>query len=78
MIECKSPHWRLQKIMRKVFFILILALASPIFAANVVEEIVARVGTEIITKTDLEHEQKRLYDELSRRYQGSELDEQYG
>jgi peptidyl-prolyl cis-trans isomerase SurA len=78
MIECKSPHWRLQTIMRKVFFIFILALASPIFAANVVEEIVARVGNEIITKTDLEHEQKRLYDELSRRYQGSELDEQYG
>jgi peptidyl-prolyl cis-trans isomerase SurA len=78
MIECKSPHWRLQKIMRKVFFIFILALAAPIYAANVVEEIVARVGNEIITKSDLEHEQKRLYDELSRRYQGSELDEQYG
>lgn len=67
-----------KKIMRKVFFILILAITAPIYAANVVEEIVARVGNEIITKTDLEHEQQRLYDELSRRYQGSELEEQYG
>jgi peptidyl-prolyl cis-trans isomerase SurA len=66
-----------RKIMRKVFFIFILAIAAPIYAANVVEEIVARVGNEIITKTDLEHEQRRLYDELSRRYQGSELEEQY-
>jgi len=65
------------KVMRKVFFIFIFALAAPIYAANVVEEIVARVGSEIITKSDLEHEQKRLYDELSRRYQGSELDDQY-
>jgi peptidyl-prolyl cis-trans isomerase SurA len=66
-----------KNIMRKVFFLFILAIAAPIYAANIVEEIVARVGNEIITKTDLDHEQKRLYDELSRRYQGSELDEQY-
>jgi peptidyl-prolyl cis-trans isomerase SurA len=77
MIECKSPPMEFKKIMRKVFFIFLLAIAAPIYAANVVEEIVARVGNEIITKTDLEHEQRRLYDELSRRYQGSELDEQY-
>jgi peptidyl-prolyl cis-trans isomerase SurA len=77
MIECKSPPMESKKIMRKVFFLFILAIAAPIYAANIVEEIVARVGNEIITKTDLDHEQKRLYDELSRRYQGSELDEQY-
>ena len=63
--------------MHKVFFILILAIAAPIYAATVVEEIVARVGNEIITKSDIDHEQHRLYDELSRRYQGSELDEQF-
>jgi peptidyl-prolyl cis-trans isomerase SurA len=77
MIKCKRPPMEITKIMRKVFFIFILALAAPIYAANVVEEIVARVGNEIITKTDLEHEQARLYDELGRRYQGSELEEQY-
>lgn len=78
MIECKSPPTEFKKIMHKVFFILILTIAAPIYAANVVEEIVARVGNEIITKTDLEHEQQRLYEELSRRYQGQELDEQFG
>jgi peptidyl-prolyl cis-trans isomerase SurA len=66
-----------KKIMRKVFFILILTLAAPIYAATVVEEIVARVGNEIITKSDLEREQQRLYGELSRRYQGQELEDQY-
>src|SRR5262245_46720060 len=78
MIECKSPPMEFKKIMRNVFFVLILALAAPIYAANVVEEIVARVGNEIITKSDLEHEQQRLYDELSRRYQGTELEDQFG
>jgi peptidyl-prolyl cis-trans isomerase SurA len=77
MIEFKRPPMEITKIMRTVFFIFILALAAPIFAANVVEEIVARVGNEIITKSDLEHEQARLYDELGRRYQGSQLEEQY-
>src|SRR6185295_6416531 len=77
MIECKSPPMEITTIMRYVFFIFILVLAAPIFAADVVEEIVARVGNEIITKTDLEHEQARLYDELGRRYQGSELEDQY-
>jgi len=63
--------------MRKVFLVLIVMIAAPIYAANVVEEIVARVGNEIITKSDLDREQQRLYEELSRRFQGQELDDQY-
>jgi peptidyl-prolyl cis-trans isomerase SurA len=77
MIECKSPPMESKKIMRYLFFIFILVIAAPIYAANVVEEIVARVGNEIITKSDMDHEQQRLYDELSRRYQGTELEDQF-
>ena len=44
MIECKSPPMEIKKIMRYVFFIFALAIAAPIYAATIVEEIVARVG----------------------------------
>jgi peptidyl-prolyl cis-trans isomerase SurA len=63
--------------MRKVFLVLILAIAAHVNAANVVEEIVARIGNEIITRSDLKREEDRLYAELSRRYQGSELEENF-
>jgi peptidyl-prolyl cis-trans isomerase SurA len=62
--------------MRKFFLFLFLA-ATPLYAAVVVEEIIARVGNEIITKSDYEKEQKRLYEQLSHRFQGSELETQY-
>ena len=63
--------------MRNVFLVIIMSLASFINAATVVEEIVARIGNEIITRSDLNREEQRLYDELSRRYQGQELEDQY-
>jgi peptidyl-prolyl cis-trans isomerase SurA len=63
--------------MRKVFLVLILTIAAHVNAANVVEEIVARIGNEIITRSDLKREEDRLYGELSRRYQGSELEENF-
>jgi peptidyl-prolyl cis-trans isomerase SurA len=63
--------------MRKVFLLIILSVATQLNAAQVVEEIVARIGNEIITKSDLNREEQRLYEELSRRYQGQDLEEQY-
>jgi len=49
----------------------------PCSAGVVVEEIVARVGNEIITKSDYEGEQRRMRDQLSRRLHGEELEQQY-
>jgi peptidyl-prolyl cis-trans isomerase SurA len=63
--------------MRNVFLVIILSVATFINAATVVEEIVARIGNEIITKSDLNREEERLYKELSSRYQGQELDDQF-
>jgi peptidyl-prolyl cis-trans isomerase SurA len=63
--------------MRIFIFILLLSAAINVSAATVVEEIVAHVGNEIITKTDFDREQQRLHDELSRRYQGEELQQRY-
>ncbi len=63
--------------MRNVFLVIILSLTSFINAATVVEEIVARIGNEIITRSDLNREEQRLYTELSGRYQGQELEDQY-
>ena len=63
--------------MRNVFLVIIMSLTSFINAATVVEEIVARIGNEIITRSDLNREEQRLYAELSGRYQGQELEDQY-
>jgi len=70
--------------MRKLFLsfritllLLFVMWAFPVFASIVVEEVVARVGNEIITKTEYEKEQKRLYDQLSKHYQGEDLKKQY-
>jgi len=45
--------------------------------AATVEEIVARVGNEIITKSDLDKAYNRLYSDLSRRVQGDDLEKQF-
>lgn len=64
--------------MRKLYLILCVALFAPALnAATVVEEIVARVGSDIITKSDYDHEAQRLHDEIGRRLQGEEAAKAY-
>lgn len=63
--------------MRVFFVCLFLLTAASLFAGQVVEEIVARIGNEIITKSDFDQQAQRLYAELSRRLQGEELEKQY-
>lgn len=64
--------------MFKVFPLAIfLFISTSLGAATVVEEILARVGNEIITRSDYQKEEQRLYEELSRRYQGEELEKQF-
>jgi len=52
---------------------LVLAAASPLFAAHVVERIIARVNNEIITQRQFERERAKLRDELAQQYSGAEL-----
>jgi peptidyl-prolyl cis-trans isomerase SurA len=54
-----------------------LFLSSLLPAATVVEEVLAKVGNEIITRSDYQKEEQRLYEELGRRYQGEELEKQF-
>lgn len=62
----------------RVFFVsLFLLIATTLFAGQIVEEIVARVGNEIITKSEFDEQAQRLYNELGHRYQGDELEKQY-
>jgi peptidyl-prolyl cis-trans isomerase SurA len=63
--------------MSKVFSCLFLLVALQLSAAVVVEEIVARVGNEIITRSDYEKEEKRLYEQMSRQLQGQELETKF-
>jgi len=58
-----------------LFFAVCFAL--PAQSGTVVDEIYARVGQDIITKSDYDREAKRLHDELSRRLQGEELEKRY-
>lgn len=48
--------------------------APPLPAAHVVERIIARVNSEIITQRQYEREKTRLRDELSQQYSGAQLD----
>jgi peptidyl-prolyl cis-trans isomerase SurA len=63
--------------MHKLFLLLFALLAAQLTAATVVEEIVARVGNEIITKSEMEQEERRLYEQLSRQLQGQELENRF-
>lgn len=64
--------------MRKVCFVLSLFFVSSLLnAATVVEEILARVGSDVITKSDFDREATRLHDEIGRRYQGDEANKMY-
>lgn len=51
-------------------------LAAGAARAEVVEEIVAWVNGEVITKSDMEQEEQMLLADIYRRYTGPELDEQ--
>jgi len=64
--------------MTRVLFVFVGLLIAFALSASTVEEIVARVGNEIITKSDLEKAQQRLYADLGRKVQGEELEKQFG
>lgn len=53
---------------------ILLAGAAPVHG-EVIEEIVAKVNDDIITKTEFEQEEQALIAELYRRYTGKELDD---
>lgn len=58
-----------------LFSFLFLAAAFPAFSATViVEEILAQVGDEIITKSEYDNQMRRMEEELRRYYKGSDLD----
>ena len=51
-----------------------LAIGAGLARAEVVDEIVAKVNDDIVTKSDLDTEEQGLLQELYRRYSGTELD----
>jgi peptidyl-prolyl cis-trans isomerase SurA len=51
-------------------------LAAGTVRAETVDEIVAKVNDDIVTKSDLDSEEQALLQELYRRFSGSELDDQ--
>ena len=64
--------------MRKLCFVLASCLLTcALNAATVVEEIVARVGSDIITKSDYDHEVQRLHDDIGKRLQGEEAEKMF-
>ncbi len=64
--------------MTRVLFVFAGLLIAFALSASTVEEIVARVGNEIISKSDLEKAQQRLYADLGRKVKGEELEKQFG
>lgn len=61
--------------MRFALLSLLLALLSvPLWAGEIIEQIVAKVNGEIITKSELERQRQELRQELLRQYQGNTLD----
>jgi peptidyl-prolyl cis-trans isomerase SurA len=59
-----------------LFIIFLLVASSPGFSAVVVEEIMAQVGDEIITKSEYDNQMVRMEEELRRYYKGSDLEKQ--
>jgi peptidyl-prolyl cis-trans isomerase SurA len=51
-----------------------LAIGASLARAEVVDEIVAKVNDDIVTKSDLDTEEQGLLQELYRRFSGTELD----
>ena len=61
--------------LRRTTGVLVLALFLPAVAhAEIVEEIVALVDGDILTKSEYEQEEQALIQEIYRRYAGDELD----
>jgi peptidyl-prolyl cis-trans isomerase SurA len=63
--------------MRTIVFIIIALFTAAISHADVVEEILAKVGDQIITKTDYDTQANRLHDVLSHQMQGVQLEKEY-
>lgn len=63
--------------MTRVFLVFVCMFIAFAVTATTVEEIAARVGNEIITKSDLEKAYARLYADLGHRVQGEELEKEY-
>jgi len=61
---------------KPLVLIVLLFAALTRVRAEVIEEIVAKVNDDVITKSDLETEEQGLLQELYRRYSGPELDAQ--
>jgi len=64
--------------MRKVLLLILFVFGSSFaFAGDVVEQILAHVGNEIITQSDYNQELDRMRDEMSHRFQGAELQQNF-
>lgn len=67
----------------RTYLLLLTLLPGGLLAApekgerRVLEEIVARVNNDIITRSDLEQSRRLLRQELSQRYSGAELEQKY-
>src|SRR5215510_803309 len=59
-----------------LFLFLFLGAVSSAFSSTIVEEILAQVGDEIITKSDYDSAMQRMDEELRRFYKGSDLEKQ--
>src|SRR6266849_6382215 len=63
--------------MRKLFPVALMGLlALSLFAADIVETIVARVNNDIVTLSELNRSRETLRQELSQRFRGIELQAQ--
>lgn len=51
--------------------------SGPVFAAKIVERVIARVNSEIITQRQFQREQQKLREDLAQQYSGAELEAQY-
>jgi len=58
------------------FFAATIVLSAGLAQAEVLDEIVAKVNEDIVTKSDLDVEEQGMLQELYKRYSGSELDTQ--
>ena len=59
-----------------LFILLFCAIAFPAFSTVVVEEIMARVGDQVITRSDYDAQMQRMEEELKRYYKGADFDKQ--
>src|SRR6266704_525628 len=57
--------------------VILLTVASNLGAAKIVERIIARINSEIITQRQFEREQQRLRAQLAQDYSGAELEGQF-